>query len=336
MVDGSDERRDVARQVRRGDRASGDEHAGGRTAEPDRAVGLGPASRDRLGLLRAILVTARPRQWSKNILVFGAPITGGVLLEPTPFVRTVLTFVAFCLVASGIYYVNDIVDRDSDRAHPVKRRRPVAAGRVPVSLAGVVAVVLLLGGLLIAILGAGPRLAGVVGIYILLSLAYTFVLRDIVLLDIAAVAGGFVLRAVAGGVAVDVPLSSWFLIVACFGALFIAAGKRRSEHASLGAGRGNHRRTLDEYSDQFLRYIVGSSSTVTIAAYCLWAFEGEAGRSLQSGLSIIPFVLGIYRYVMLMESGQGGTPEELVLRDRSLLAFGASWVLLVGWGVYLR
>ena len=325
----------MARQVRRGDLASGQRYQDGGTVEPDRAGDLGSVARDRGGL-RALLATARPRQWAKNVLVFGAPITGGVLLQPTPFARTILAFVVFCLVASGIYYINDIVDRDSDRAHPVKRRRPVAAGRLPVGLAGVVAVVLLLGGLMIAILGVSARLAGVVGIYILLSLAYTFVLRDIVLLDIAAVAGGFVLRAVAGGVAVDVPLSSWFLIVACFGALFIAAGKRRSEHASLGAGRGGHRRTLDEYSDQFLRYIVTSSSTVTIAAYCLWAFEGEAGRSLQSGLSIIPFVLGIYRYVMLTESGQGGAPEELVLRDRSLLAFGAAWVLLVGWGVYLR
>ena len=297
---------------------------------------LGSATGTRVGLLRACLVTARPRQWSKNLLVFGAPITGGVLLEATSFVRAVSAFVAFCLVASGIYYVNDLIDRDMDRAHPVKRRRPVAAGHLPVGLAAGLAALLLVGGLLLAALGAGPRLAGVVGMYIALSLAYIFVLRSMVLVDIATVAGGFVLRAVAGGVAVDVPLSSWFLIVACFGALFIAAGKRHSEHTSLGAGRGEHRRTLDEYSDQFLRYIVGSSSTVTIAAYCLWAFEGEAGRSLQSGLSIVPFVLGVYRYVMLLEGGGGGTPEELVLRDRSLLVFGVAWVLLVGWGVYLR
>jgi decaprenyl-phosphate phosphoribosyltransferase len=288
------------------------------------------------GVVGALLATARPRQWSKNVLVFGAPITGGVLLEPTLFARTVLTFLAFCLAASGVYYVNDIVDREMDRAHPLKRRRPVAAGRLGLGLARLMAVLLLLGGLMTAALGVGAELAGVVVAYIALSLAYTFILRGLVLLDIAAVAGGFVLRAIAGGVAVDVPLSSWFLIVACFGALFIAAGKRRSEHAALGTGRGDHRRTLDEYSDQFLRYIVGSSSTVTIAAYCLWAFEGEAGRSLQSGLSIIPFVLGIYRYVMLMEGGRGGIPEDLVLTDRSLLLFGVAWVLLVGWGVYLR
>jgi decaprenyl-phosphate phosphoribosyltransferase len=322
--------------VRRGDLASNREHVEGRAVEPDPAVGLGSETGGRGGLAQALLVTARPRQWSKNVLVFGAPITGGVLLQPIPFIRTILTFVAFCLVASGVYYVNDLIDRDLDRAHPVKRRRPVAAGRLPVRLAGVLAALLLVLGLAIATFGIGPRLAGVVGLYIALSLAYTFVLRGMVLLDIAAVAGGFVLRAVAGGVAVDVPLSSWFLIVACFGALFIAAGKRRSEYAALGASRGDHRRTLDEYSDQFLRYIVGSSSTVTIAAYCLWAFEGEAGRSLQSGLSIVPFVLGIYRYVLLLEGGGGGTPEDLVLRDRSLLVFGVAWVLLVGWGVYLH
>jgi decaprenyl-phosphate phosphoribosyltransferase len=336
MVGSSHEGRYVARQLRRGDSRAGRKHVDGRTAEPGPAVDLGPVSPARVGLLRASMLTARPRQWSKNLLVFGAPVTGGVLLEPTSFVRALSAFAAFCLVASGIYFVNDLVDRDMDRAHPVKRRRPVAAGHLTAGLAVVLAALLLVGGLLLAALGAGPRLVGVVGLYIALSLAYTFVLRSMVLLDIAAVAGGFVLRAVAGGVAVDVPLSSWFLIVACFGALFIAAGKRRAEHASLGAGRGEHRRTLDEYSEQFLRYIVGSSSTVTIAAYCLWAFEGEAGRSLQSGLSIVPFVLGIYRYVMLLEGEGGGTPEELVLRDRSLLVFGCLWVVLVGWSAYLH
>jgi decaprenyl-phosphate phosphoribosyltransferase len=296
----------------------------------------GDVAAGRRGLLWALVATARPRQWAKNVLVFGAPATGGVLLQPHAAARTVVTFVAFCLVASGVYYTNDIVDRELDRAHPLKRRRPVASGRLPLRLAGVLAALLVTGGLALALLGVGPRLAAVVSAYIALSLAYTFVLRGIVLLDIAAVAGGFVLRAIAGGVAVDVPLSSWFLIVACFGALFIAAGKRRAEHASLGSVRGDHRRTLDEYSDQYLRYILSSSSTVTIAAYCLWAFEGAAGRSLASGLSIVPFVLGVYRYAMLLEAGAGGTPEELVFKDRSLQVFGCLWVLLVGLGVYLR
>jgi decaprenyl-phosphate phosphoribosyltransferase len=169
-----------------------------------------------------------------------------------------------------------------------------------------------------------------------LSMAYTFVLRGIVLVDLAAVAGGFVLRAAAGGVAVDVPLSSWFLIVACFGALFIATGKRRAEHSGLGEARGDHRRTLEEYSEPYLRYVMSSASTVTIAAYCLWAFEGASGRSLASALSILPFVLGIYRYAMLLDAGRGGAPEDIVLRDRPLQLCGLFWVLLVGLGVYLR
>jgi decaprenyl-phosphate phosphoribosyltransferase len=287
------------------------------------------------GVLWALLVTARPRQWVKNVLVFGAPVTGGVLLQPTALVKTLVAFVALSLVASGGYYVNDIVDREMDQRHPRKRHRPIAAGRLPLGVAAAVAVLLLAVGLVVAFLGAGPELLAVICAYVAVAVAYTLVLRGVVLLDIAAVAGCFVLRAVAGGVAVGVPLSSWFLIVACFGALFIAAGKRRSEHSSLGPLRGEHRRTLDEYSDQYLRYLLSSSSTVTIAAYCLWAFEGTAGRNPPSGLSIVPFVLGIYRYGMLLEAGQGGTPEELILHDRWLQAFGLLWVLLVGAGVYL-
>jgi decaprenyl-phosphate phosphoribosyltransferase len=296
-----------------------------------------PAARRQRGELgRALLVTARPRQWAKNLLVFGAPITGHALLQPGPLARAALTFVAFCLVSSGMYYVNDIVDRRMDRAHPRKRFRPIAAGQLGVRLALAVAALLVVGGLTVAVWGGGPEVGAVVAVYVALTLAYTFVLRDIVLVDLAAVAGGFVLRAVAGGVAVDVPLSSWFLIVACFGALFIATGKRRAEHSGLGDARGDHRRTLAEYTEPYLRYVMSSASTVTIAAYCLWAFEGASGRSLASALSILPFVLGIYRYAMLLDAGRGGAPEDVVLRDRPLQLCGLFWVLLVGLGVYLR
>jgi decaprenyl-phosphate phosphoribosyltransferase len=304
---------------------------------PPRRAREEPAARRRRGELgRALLVTARPRQWAKNLLVFGAPITGHALLQPGPLARATLTFVAFCLVSSGMYYVNDIVDRRMDRAHPRKRFRPIAAGQLGVRLALAVAAVLVVGGLTVAVWGGGPEVGAVVAVYVALTLAYTFVLRDIVLVDLAAVAGGFVLRAVAGGVAVDVPLSSWFLIVACFGALFIATGKRRAEHSGLGDARGDHRRTLAEYTEPYLRYVMSSASTVTIAAYCLWAFEGASGRSLASALSILPFVLGIYRYAMLLDAGRGGAPEDVVLRDRPLQLCGLFWVLLVGLGVYLR
>ena len=305
-------------------------------AAPPKAPEPAATGQARVGLVRALLVTARPRQWTKNVLVFGAPATGGVLLEPEPFARALAAFLAFCLVASGVYYVNDIVDRQADRAHPRKRLRPVAAGRLPLPLAVAVATLLIAGGMAVAAGRGGLELAAVTGIYAAVALAYTFVLRGIVLVDLAAVAAGFVLRAVAGGVAVDIPLSSWFLLVACFGALFIATGKRLAEHSYLGQTRGDHRKTLDEYTEPFLRYVMSSTSTVTIAAYCLWAFEGEAGRSVPAALSILPFVLGIYRYAMLLEAGGGGAPEEVVLRDRPLQICGLFWVLLVGIGVYLR
>jgi len=294
------------------------------------------ARRQRGGLGRALLVTARPRQWVKNVLVFGAPATGGALQEPRLVARVVLVFLAFCLASSGMYYINDIVDRPMDRAHPRKRLRPVAAGQLAVTPAVAVAALLVASGVGVAVWGGGARVGAVVAAYVSLALAYTLVLRDIVLVDLAAVAGGFVLRAVAGSVAVRVPLSSWFLIVACFGSLFIATGKRRAEHSYLGQSRGAHRKTLEEYSESYLRYIMSSASTVTITAYCLWAFEGASGRSLAAALSILPFVLGVYRYAMLLDAGRGGAPEEVVLRDRPLQLCGLLWVLLVAIGVYLR
>jgi decaprenyl-phosphate phosphoribosyltransferase len=281
----------------------------------------------------ALLRTARPRQWTKNLLVFGAPITGSVLTEGDAAIKASLAFVALCLVASGVYTVNDLVDRTGDRAHPRKRHRPLASGTLSVPVARVAAVLLIAAGLGIA-LAARPALALVVAGYVALSLSYTLVLRDVVLLDIAAVSGGFLLRAVAGGVAVDVPLSSWFLLVAAFGSLFLVAGKRHADHLQLGDTRGVHRHTLDEYSAEFLKYVQYSASTIAVAAYCLWAFEGPSSSPPWSGLSILPFVLAIFRYALLVDGGRGGTPDEVILRDPWLLVFGVAWVFLVAVGVY--
>jgi decaprenyl-phosphate phosphoribosyltransferase len=188
---------------------------------------------------------------------------------------------------------------------------------------------------LVVSFGVNLELGLVMAGYVGLTLAYTFVLRDIVLLDLAAIACGFLLRAIAGGVATGVALSSWFLMVASFGSLFIAAGKRHAEYTHLGHERGSHRQTLEEYSEPFLRYIQYSASTVAIAAYGLWAFEGEAGGNVWSELSIVPFVLGILRYTLLLETGRGATPEDLVLNDPPLLLMGLGWVLMVAAGVYL-
>jgi decaprenyl-phosphate phosphoribosyltransferase len=286
-------------------------------------------------LARAILKTARPRQWSKNVLVFGAPATGGVLLTRSALTPAVVAFGSFCLAASGVYFINDLVDAAADRHHPVKRFRHLAVGSISSSLAASIGSIAILLGLALAALGAGWPLAGVVAGYVALSIAYTFVLRDIAPMDLAAIAGGFVLRAVAGGVATHVPLSMWFLIVASFGSLFLAAGKRHAEFVQLGESRGDHRPSLSEYTEPYLRFIQYSAATVAITAYAQWAFEGAAGGTLWSGLSVVPFVLGILRYALLLEKGHGGAPEDVVLTDPSLMVLGISWVLLVAAGVYL-
>jgi len=183
--------------------------------------------------------------------------------------------------------------------------------------------------------GGGRSLLGVLVAYLGLAGAYMFVLRKIALIDLAAISGGFLLRAVAGGVATGVPLSMWFLMVAGFGSMFLAAGKRHAEYVELGDARAEHRPSLREYSEPYLRYVQYAASTVVMAAYALWAFEGVAGGSLWSELSIIPFVLGIFRYALLLEHGRGATPEDVVLSDAPLLVLGAAWLVLVVIGVYL-
>jgi decaprenyl-phosphate phosphoribosyltransferase len=280
-------------------------------------------------------VTARPRQWVKNLLVFAAPGTAGVLSQPTELAKTVVAFVAFCAAASAMYFVNDVRDRRHDAAHPVKRHRPVAAGDLAPVEAWLAATVLIAVAFVISFAGAGLPLTGALCTYVVLALAYTFWLRDIVLVDVATVAGLFVVRAAAGGLAVGVYLSTWFLIVASFGALFIATGKRFAEHRALGTGRGAHRKALDQYPEPLLRSMLTSSSAVTITAYCLWAFEGEGSRNPFAALSIIPFVLGLFRYSLLGEAGSGGAPEEVLLTDRGLQIACLSWLTLVGIGVYL-
>lgn len=286
------------------------------------------------GQWASLLVSMRPKQWGKNLLVFAAPATGGVLGEPDLAVSATLAFVSFCFAAAGTYLINDVADRTDDRAHPSKRLRPIAAGDLPVRTAIVAAAVALSAALVLAA-SVRPALATVVASYVALTLAYTFLLRDFALIDVGSIAGGFLLRAVAGGVATNVELSSWFLMVAGFGSLFMATGKRHAEYLDLGQLRGDHRHTLTRYTESYLRYVQYSSSTVAITAYALWAFEGEAGGSIWSGLSVIPFVLGIFRYGMLLDRGIGATPEDLVLSDPPLLVLGAAWGLLVALGVYL-
>jgi decaprenyl-phosphate phosphoribosyltransferase len=277
----------------------------------------------------AFLRLARPKQWLKNVLVVAAPAAAGVLFEGTPAFRTAIAFVCFCLAASSTYYVNDAIDVEADRLHPSKRTRPVAAGEVAVNTAIVVGGALAVASILLSF-AARWQLALVIGGYLALTFSYTVWLKHEPVLDLAAVASGFVLRAIAGGIAVGVSISPWFLIVAGAGSLFMVTGKRSAELRSLGTDATTHRRSLAGYSESFLGYVRAVATSVAILAYCLWAFEKSAavGTPAWFQLSIIPFALGILRYGLLLDQDEGdGAPEELVLSDRVLLVIGALWVV---------
>ena len=291
------------------------------------------------GLLRL----ARPKQWAKNVLVFAAPGAAGVLDERGAMVDTLLALLCFCLAASGTYFLNDARDVDADRVHPTKRTRPVAAGDVSVAVATGGGVVLLVAAIAIAT-ATRTELGFAVAAYALLTTAYSTLLKQIAVVDVVAVAAGFVLRAIGGATATDVPISDWFFIVTSFGSLFMVTGKRGAEARELtdgGVETGAVRRSLEQYSPAFLAYLRAVSTSAMLVAYCLWAFEKAAEAELTSGtsvpyyqLSIVPFALAVLRYALVLDQGRGSAPEEVVLTDRPLQVIGAIWALVFAVGVY--
>jgi decaprenyl-phosphate phosphoribosyltransferase len=280
-----------------------------------------------------VLRTMRPRQWTKNSLVLAAPLASGTVLEPSVLGPTLLALALFCLAASGVYLLNDVRDVEQDRRHPTKRTRPVAAGVVPVPVAVAAGVVLLAAAVTAAAFLSRPALAAVLACYVAISLAYSWMLKDQPVIDLAAVASGFVLRGVAGGAAAGIPLSQWFILVAAFGALFMVAGKRYAELVALGE-RAETRRSLSEYSASYLRFVWSLSAGVACTAYCLWAFEMRVGDGVPwTTISIAPFVLALLRFAVDVDRGLAGAPEDIVLRDRVLLLLGLAWVATIGLAV---
>jgi decaprenyl-phosphate phosphoribosyltransferase len=283
---------------------------------------------------------ARPRQWIKNLLVFAAPAAAGVLGHWPTTLRVVGAFAVFCAVASGTYLVSDVIDAASDRNHPVKRERPVASGALAPGVAIGAGVTLLALGLAAAI-AIGPwGFAVVVASYVGLSLAYSLRLKREPVVELAVVASGFVLRAVAGGVVAHVPLTNWFLVFTSFAALFVVTGKRCAEFARLGDARGTHRAVLDEYTESFLKSTLTIAATVTVASYCLWAFD-RSGFLAHAGhhvvwieLTVVPLVLAVLHIFRLLDSGLGGEPEELALHDHMLQGYGVLWAILMAIGLY--
>jgi decaprenyl-phosphate phosphoribosyltransferase len=285
---------------------------------------------------RALIRQARPKQWVKNLLVFAAPGAAGVLDEWPSLWRTLVIFAAFCLASSGTYFWNDLLDADSDRKHPTKQHRPIASGAIPVPVGRLVGTVLLVAGIGLA---AATRwqAAVVLGGYVLLTSLYSAVLKHIAVVDLIAVAGGFVLRAVAGAVATDVLMSKWFSLTISFASLFIVAGKRYAELRDLGDD-AQTRATLDDYSLGFLRIVLSVSCGAALVTYCIWAFDTRelAGSTWPFyELSVIPMATALLRYTLILEQGHGAAPEEIFAHDRVLQILGMIWIMVFGIGVYL-
>lgn len=304
---------------------------------PPVAAPLVPVAPGQPSLVVGVLRTARPQQWVKNLLVFAAPGAAGVLSKLPVLERGVVAFLVFCLAASGTYFLNDTVDREADRRHPLNRHRPVAAGVVPPQLALAVGGILLAAALLIGWLALGAPVAGGVAVYVAINVAYNLRLRHEPVLDLAAVASGFVIRAIVGGLATGVHLSEWFLVVTSFASLFIVAGKREATVAALSDSGAGPARPRPSYPVGYLRYVRALCSGVAMAAYCLWAFDkaqGAGGHAVWLQLTIIPFVLAMLRYAFLVESGEGGAPEDVLLGDGTMVALGILWAAAFAMGVY--
>ncbi|HEY8372964.1 MAG TPA: decaprenyl-phosphate phosphoribosyltransferase [Pseudonocardiaceae bacterium] len=284
-----------------------------------------------VGLARAV----RPRQWVKNVLVLAAPFAAAQMNNPEVLRDSLIAFVAFSVAASGIYLVNDSKDVEADRAHPVKRHRPIAAGIVPVPVAWTAAGVLLVGALGLSFL-ARLDLVAVILVYEVVQLGYCFGLKHQPVVDLCIVASGFLMRAVAGGAAAGIHLSQWFLLVTAFGSLFMVAGKRYAEIRLAEKTGAKIRRSLEGYTASYLRFVWALSAAVVIMTYGLWAFEINArSGSVWSVISMVPFVVAVLRYAVDVDQARAGEPEEIVLRDRVLQILGLFWAVSLVLAFYL-
>ena len=294
------------------------------------------ATSPRPSLLGGIVRELRPKQWIKNVLVFAAPVAAGLFNNRDTDLHALGAFGCFCAAASATYLLNDAMDIESDRHHPVKKNRPIAAGIVPLGLAYVLAIALLavaIGGSFLLRRDFGFTILA----YLALTTVYSLWLKRMPILDIVAVAAGFVLRAIGGATATGLPISEWFFIVTSFGALFMVTGKRAGERAELGDDAATIRPALAAYTPQYLNYLKAVFSAGTLITYCLWAFasaQESTNGSVLFQLSIVPFAVAILRYALLLEQGKGAEPENLVLSDRTLLAAGAIWAIIYACAVY--
>jgi len=273
-------------------------------------------------MLRQLLMTMRPKQWAKQVFLPAALVADGKLFDPHYVGRTLAAVVVFCLISSAVYIMNDLTDIEKDRLHPAKRNRPIASGRLPPGVARGAAVALVL----LSLAGAytlGLSFLLVTLTYLLVNVGYSFGLKEALILDLLIIAAGFVLRVVAGVVVVDVArFSPWLYVCTTFLALFIAINKRRHEQVLLAGNAGNHRATLTGYTLPLLDQFSMIVTSATLMAYSLYTFSAPNLPANHAMMLTIPFVIyGLFRYMYLVQiGGQGGAPEEIVLRDAPLIA----------------
>jgi decaprenyl-phosphate phosphoribosyltransferase len=282
----------------------------------------------------AAVRAVRPRQWIKNVLVFTAPLAAGQILDRDVVLGALLAFVAFCLISATVYLINDVRDVEEDRLHPRKRFRPIASGELSPNAALVLAAVTGVLGFALGFL-VSWQLGVTLTVYLVLQVLYSGFLKHLPVVDLAIVASGFLLRAIAGGVATDIPLSQWFLLVAAFGSFFMIAGKRYSELKSVGAEAGT-RRSLLRYSQSYLRFAWMLAAVMVLISYSLWAFEfrgGGVGGLPWTAISIAPFTLGLLQYALEVDTGNAGEPEDVVLNDRVLQVLGLVWLVTISLAV---
>jgi 4-hydroxybenzoate polyprenyltransferase len=288
-------------------------------------------------LALALLVSTRPRQWSKNALIFAALLFSKNALHPSLLGKTILGFAIFCLISGATYLFNDIMDRQRDRAHPEKSKRPIAAGTVPVFIAAATSAAMAIAGLGTSWLLDGQFFATAV-IYLSLQLGYSTLFKRVVILDVLMLTIGFVLRVLAGAVIIHVAMSSWLLVCTFLGALFLALCKRRHELLLLGDGANSHRKVLDHYSLPLLDQMISVTTASTVLAYTLYTMSEQtiAKFGTEQLVYTVPFVVyGIFRYLYLVHIRKvGGSPETILMTDAPLIICIVLWALAAGTIIY--
>ena len=309
-----------------------------------------------MNFIYQIIRTVRPRQWLKNLAVFAVPVFQGLFFDPDILPLSILAFVSFCFLASGTYILNDLADVSKDRQHPIKKNRPIASGKLSPTAAIIVMVLAYVAGLYIAFNMIGTYF-GLIGLaYILLQLAYSFYFRNTIILDALFVSSGFILRVFAGGIAVDISVSSWLILTTIGLSLLMAFGKRRSEKTILEqheqeVGKSKTRETLKHYPDSLLDSIISTSASFCLMSYALFTFQTSPETGNQPITSFLPSILkapklmmltipvviyGVARYLyVIYEKKEGESPERILLSDKPMLLTVMLWTVMIFLIVYV-